>query len=208
MSRGVKIGAIATVATTLACATALGASTYVARTFTQPKSAGLPVTGVLSDLLAVAEARVVVPSQWTTLKAPAGSLRFRSRNNPSCRYTITFTVATRAAPAADDVAAYVTSALPAQGPRFVLDSGRHGRAAFRVVRAGGRPQAVDALWSATLTRRADVAPTGQAIWSDIRVHAVAGKTDECHSGTWRQVLGPQLGDLLATAGSSLHFTKK
>jgi hypothetical protein len=210
MSHSSRVAGLAVAATAaVGCSVALAAtSSYHAHTYTQTKSHGLPVSGKLSDLLAVAGGRVVVPAQWTVLKTPAGQLRFQSRNNPSCRYTTTFTIATRSAPAADDPTAYVVSALPAKGPRYVLDTGRHGGAAFRVVRAGGRPQTLDALWTGPLTRRADVAPSGQAIWTDIKAHAVARTADECHSGTWRQTLGPQLGDALATARTSLHFVKK
>ena len=190
------------------CTAALAATTtYQAHIYTQPRSQGLPVSGPLADYVAVARARVVVPTAWTVLKAPAGQLRFRS-GNTTCHYTTTFTVVTRRAPTSDDPTAYVTSALPAKGSRNVLDTGRHGGAAFRVVRAGGQPQALDALWTATLTRRADVAASGQAVWADIRAHAVAGARDECHSGSWRKTLGPQLGDALATARTSLDFKKK
>jgi hypothetical protein len=202
-------GLTAAASAVVGCTVALAATShYDAHSFTQSKSDGLPVSGPLSDLLAVAGGRVVVPARWTVLRAPAGRLRFQSRNNPSCRYTTTFTIATRTAPPADDPVAYVTSALPAKGPRYVLDNGRHGGAAFRVVRAGGRPTTLDALWTGQLTRRADVAPSGQAIWTNIKAHAVARTGDECHSGTWRQTLGPQLGDALATARTSLHFVKK
>jgi hypothetical protein len=85
----------------------------------------------------------------------------------------------------------------------------HGSRAFRVVRQpgiGGRVR-LDALWAAVLTRRADIAPAGQAAWTEIRVSAVSRAGDECHSGTWRQALGPAIGDSLAVARTGLRFTK-
>ena len=200
--------AAATVTAALSCTVALAAATrYDTHSYTQAKSQGMAVSGPLSDYVALARGRVVVPSQWTVLKAPQGRLRFKSGHD-ACHYTTTFSIATRTASATDDPTAYVTSALPAKSASYVLDSGRRGGRAFRVVRAGGQPQTLDALWTGTLTRRADIAPTGQAIWTTIKVHSVAGARDECHAGTWRDTLGPQLGDALATARTSLDFVKK
>jgi hypothetical protein len=71
---------------------------------------------------------------------------------------------------------------------------------------GGRVR-LDALWSGVLTRRADIAPAGQAAWTEIRVTALSRAGDECHAGTWRQALGPAIGDSLATARASLRFGK-
>jgi hypothetical protein len=71
---------------------------------------------------------------------------------------------------------------------------------------GGRVR-LEALWAGVLTKRSDIAPAGQAAWTEIRVIAMSGAGDECHSGTWRQALGPTIGDSLAVARTSLHFTK-
>lgn len=71
---------------------------------------------------------------------------------------------------------------------------------------GGRVR-LDALWAGVLTKRLDIAPAGQVAWTAIRVAAVSRAGDECHSGTWRQALGPTIGDSLAVARTSLHFTK-
>ena len=113
------------------------------------------------------------------------------------------------APAAD-AADRVAARLPAAGPRYVLDGGERGNRAFRVIRrksSGGQVR-VDALWTGVLTRRADVAPAGQAAWTEIRVRAASRSGDECHAGTWREALGPAIGDSLAVARTALHFTKK
>ena len=66
---------------------------------------------------------------------------------------------------------------------------------------------LDALWAGVLTERTDIAPAGQVAWTEIRVTAVSRAGDECHSGTWRQALGPTIGDSLAVARTSLRFTK-
>jgi hypothetical protein len=182
--------------------------TFVARTIVEPASPGLAVTGPLSEFRATSKARVVVPSTWRSLSAPAGRLRLQSANNPSCRYTVTYTVTSAVAPS-QDAAAYVASKLPLPGAPYLLDSGVRGSRAFRVVRqpsAGGRVR-VDALWATVLTRRSDVAPIGQVVWTEIRVSALSRPGDECHSGTWRQALGPAIGDSLAVARTTLKFTK-
>jgi hypothetical protein len=141
------------------------------------------------------------------MASTAGRRRFESTRSPGCRYRITFSVATRLA-AASDPEAYVTAGLPAKSAPYLLDSGVHGSRAFRVVRQqSGSGVRIDGLWAAVLTRRTDIAPSGQVAWSEIRVSARSRAGDECHSGTYRQVLGPQLGDALAIARATLRFVK-
>jgi hypothetical protein len=59
-----------------------------------------------------------------------------------------------------------------------------------------------------LTRRADIAPAGQQVWTELRATAVSRRGDECHSGTYRESLGPALGDALATARTRLRFVRR
>jgi hypothetical protein len=182
--------------------------TYATRTVTEPAASGLAVTGPLSEFVVTSRARVIVPTSWQRRSAPAGQLRFVTTQNPSCRYTVTYTAKSVLA-SSQDAAAYVTARLPAPGPRFVLDTGSRGNRAFRVVRQagiGGRVR-LDALWAGVLTRRSDIAPAGQAAWTEVRVSAISRSGDECHSGTWREAVGPAIGDSLAVARTTLHFTK-
>jgi hypothetical protein len=182
--------------------------TFVTRTFTEPAKPGLGVTGALSGYRVTPTGRVVVPSSWRTLAAPAGQLRFQSVNNSSCRYTVTYDVTSVLAPS-QDASGYVAAHLPSASARHLLDSGVRGNRAYRVVRQpgiGGRVR-LDALWAGVLTKRTDIAPAGQVAWSEIRVTALSRPRDECHSGTWRQALGPTIGDSLAVARTSLRFTK-
>jgi hypothetical protein len=72
---------------------------------------------------------------------------------------------------------------------------------------GGRVR-VDGLWAGVLTRRADIAPSGQSAWTEIHVAAVSRPGSECHAGTWREALGPTIGDSLAVARTRLRFTRK
>ena len=121
---------------------------------------------------------------------------------------MTYTVKSVLAPS-QDASSYVAAGLASPSARHLLDSGVHGNRAFRVVRQpgiGGRVR-LDALWAGVLTKRTDIAPAGQVAWTQIRVTAMSRAGDECHSGTWRQALGPAIGDSLAVARTRLHFTK-
>jgi hypothetical protein len=182
--------------------------TFVTRTFTEPAKPGLTVTGPLSGYRVTSVGRVVVPTAWRSLSAPAGRLRFRNVNNASCSYTVTYTVTSLLAPR-QDPAAYVATKLPAASSRHLLDSGVRGGRAFRVVRQPGVGAQVrlDALWAAVLTARTDIAPPGQVAWTEIRVTALSRPGSECHAGTWREALGPAIGDSLAVARTGLHFTR-
>lgn len=113
------------------------------------------------------------------------------------------------APAADP-GDYAAARLPAASSRHLLDSGERGNRAFRVVRQqgiGGRVR-VDALWAGVLTRRSDIAANGRIAWTEIRVSAVSRSGDECHAGTWREAVGPTIGDSLAVARTKLRFSKR
>lgn len=211
----IRMGRLAGLALTVAVglvaaapAAAAQRATFVTRTLTEPATPGLAVTGPLSEFRATSRARVVVPSAWRSLRAPAGRLRFQSVNNPSCRYDLTYSVRSVLA-TSQDAAAYVTAKLPAPGAPYVLDSGVRGRRAFRVVRQRGTSGRVrlDALWATVVSARSDIAPAGQVAWTEVRVTAMSRAGDECHAGTWRDALGPAIGDSLAVARTALHFSK-
>lgn len=183
-------------------------SRYVSHSLVEAAAPGLTVTGPLKEFHAVNGARIIVPTSWRSLSAKAGQRRYLSAQNSSCHYRVTFTAKSRLGAPADPVA-YVNAALPAQSARYLLDSGLHGSRAFRVVRkqTSGATVRVDALFATVLTRRADIAPAGQVAWAEIRVSATSSAGDECHSGTYREALGPQIGDMLATARVRLRFVK-
>ena len=184
-------------------------ASYVSRSFVEPASPGLTVAPPLQDLRAAASARVIVPALWRGLKGNSGQLRLITTANASCRYTVTFTVRSRIAPAGaatDYVPAHLGLTLARQ---FLLDSGQRGSSAFSVYREPGIGGIVRlrGLRGAVLTRRADIAPAGQLVWSELRVTAASRPGDECHAGTWREALGPTLGDTLATARTRLRFVR-
>jgi hypothetical protein len=193
----------------LALPATAGAATstdYVARSFTDTAATGLPVTGPLAPRRAVARVRVIVPARWTRQSAPAGQLRLITPG-VGCRYRVTFTVgAALSSPGAS--AARVDALLPSPGARRVLDEGTRRGAAFRVTRPVSPDERIRlrGLRTGILTRRADIVPAGQNAWADVRVAATERAGDECHSGTYRENVGPALGDALATARVRLDFT--
>lgn len=205
------LGAVfaATVAAILSLAGGAQAATgeYVTRSVNEPADPGLEVQPPLDEFRAVSRARVVVLKEWRSQRASAGRLAFLTPGT-SCRYRVTFSVRTRIAPPGDPVA-YVTAALPSPGPAYLLDAGQRTGTAFRTVRRrnSGEIVRIDALWAQVLTRRRDIVPAGQVAWTEIRVAAASRPGDECHSGTWREVMGPRISDALATARASLRFVR-
>jgi hypothetical protein len=185
---------------------------YVVRSFAEPVNPGLEVSKPLEEFRAISRARVVVPTEWRRLNARSGQLRFITPQvsaGGSCRYRVMFSVRSRLAPPRD-AGDYVADALPPPAQMRLFDKGERGRSAFRVTRArgGGPIVRLRAFWAAVLTRRHDIAPAGQVAWSEISATAASRRGDECHSGTWRAVLGPQLGDALATARTRLDFVRR
>ncbi len=182
---------------------------YRALSFNEAADPGLTVSGRLGEtFVAVARARVVVPGEWKRLSAGADRLRFITPGR-GCRYVVTMRVRS-AITTARDMEAYATGALPAETSAHVLDRGtRASTSAFRVVREPLEARVrLRGLRAAVLTRRDDIAPAGSIVVSELRATATSRKGDECHSGTYRERLGPQLGDALATARTSLKFVRK
>jgi hypothetical protein len=199
----------------LACTAVLGlsapvaatGSTYTVDSLTEPANPGLAVGAPLSEFHVVSKARIVVPVTWKRLPSPAGSLDFRSSDSPGCTYSISFSVRSQLV-ATQSTAAFVAGALPSADPRRLLDSGERGSSAFRVVRPVGTAGGIvhlNGLWASVLSRRTDIAPKGQVAWTELSVSATSLPNQDCGSGTYRDVLGPALGDVLATARTTLHF---
>jgi hypothetical protein len=197
---------VACVSATIAVTGSASATTrYTADALNEPAAPGLAVTGALSGFHASSHARVIVPADWRTLPAAGGGLRFQSRESPGCTYAIAFSV--RSLLATQTALAFVAGSLPSTDPRRLLDSGQRRSSAFRVVRpasTGGVVHIVG-LWASVLTRRADIVPAGEVALSEIAVEATSLPHQDCGSGTYRDVLGPELGDALAAAHTELHI---
>ena len=166
---------------------------YVARSFTEPAKPGLAVSAPLEKFRVVTRARVVVPAEWRRLRADSGQLGFLTLG-ASCRYRVTITARTlldQPRAAVD----YVADALPSPAQGRLLDQGQRGSSAFRVIHGPGAGSEVrlDAIWAGVLTKRTDIAPTGQVAWSEIRVAAASRPGDECHSRIRRRFRGESGG---------------
>jgi hypothetical protein len=140
----------------------------------------------------------VTPGTWQVVKRTKTHLSFRV-GTTNCRYSVTFT--TRLAEDTDEAPLeHVTAELPAPSTRYVLDQGtRTSSAAWGVTRLGRtstRDQRVQ-LRAIRVDRRS--LGGGVKAWQETVVSAVSRAQDECHAGTYRNALGPQIGDALATA---------
>jgi hypothetical protein len=186
--------ALAVVGTTAAVAS--GATSLVSR-----KVASVHDKALSNDdnVLANFSARVFLPSNWSTRSGGSTTLRF-SEGGRNCRYTGTVTAHVERG-AKGNAIAFVRADLPITEPKLLLDEGARNVGAWRVVRVrrdDGRTQVkAEAARPLTVTRNA--LPSDQAAWLVLKASATSRKGSECHSGTYRAVLGPYLGDAFATA---------
>lgn len=164
------------------------------------KPSHVRVEGSSSTRTATLRARITVPRTWrlVTSRAALQTYRIGSR---SCTYTTRVRTALVVTDAAD-ASALAVQLAPASGP-YVLDEGTRGRAAWRVTRlkdAKTTSMFAVGVYPRSLGRDAGaVAGEGQSAFQVIRVTSASHTGDECHSGTYRQVAGPQIGDALAIA---------
>jgi hypothetical protein len=204
----IALGAVASLGSGAALAATSQHGRYLAVSVTEPATAGVPANKPLEGYVRVSKARVVVPAEWTRLSAKPGQLRFLTPGQ-SCRYRVTLAVSSRRAPdgAGSD---YVAAGLPAPGPQYVLAEGPRRSGAFRVIREKGTGSVVRlrALWAAVVGRRVGLAPGQGVVWTELSVSAASRKGDECHAGTWRERMGPQIGDALAGTHAQLAFARK
>jgi hypothetical protein len=143
-----------------------------------------------------------IPSGWKRTASTPVSRTYRAASTGLCVFTVG--VSTRIAPDADESPSeHVAAATPYQRPGYVVDAGTRNTAAWRVVRLPGSRTDPRVRLDAMLAVRNRLG-TGERAWHETRVTAVSRKGDECHSGTYRNVLGPQIGNLLATATGRIY----
>jgi hypothetical protein len=145
-------------------------------------------------------ARVAFPSDWTRRGRDAATVRLRERTR-GCRYDVTARarVVTAVQP---DSAAYALDVVPAAERRSLLDDGRRGVAAWRVAKLPGSDRVrLRGVWAAPArdVRALRGAPAGLRAFDEIAVDATAVAGDSCPTGNYRDVVGPEIGDALATA---------
>ena len=144
------------------------------------------------------------PATWKLSSHTSTSRRYRGPSNGACTYDVT--VSTRAAADKPQTATeHVTEALPVPTRSRVLETGTRNESAWRITRpeATGRVR-VEAM----LAIRRSYGPGAKA-WHETRVTALSRPGDECHSGTYRETLRTQIGNLLASAGGRIYrFTTR
>jgi hypothetical protein len=159
----------------------------------RPPSA--PVQG-LPGATAQPQATLAFPTNWHVRSLNKGVLVMRE-GSPSCTYTVRASLAVAAGDAAD-ATARATALAPATGAR-VLETGTRNSAAWRVTRPQVPGQVVRIVAVRVDPLRFASQQAGTKLWLQTTLTAVSGVGNECHSGTYREVAGPAIGDALATA---------
>ncbi|MCW3046179.1 MAG: hypothetical protein JWO74_463 [Solirubrobacterales bacterium] len=194
--------ATASLAVTGAAAPAAGAATY--RSFGLTSSA--PAGGVAGSTTSF-RARVVLPTSWKRLSAPAGALRFREGHG-NCFFTVTLSLRTRVG-ASGSPADHVAADLGVPAPAYLLDGGERPPGAWRVTRdATANPRiTLHGEYARVAHADAGLIAGGQSAWAEIIASASSRPGDQCHSGTYRDTLGPALGDAFATARTMAYVRR-
>src|SRR3954453_10532045 len=145
------------------------------------------------------------PATWTLRSHTSSSRTYRGPSNPGCTYDVT--VSTRVTPdKAQPATAHVPEALPAPPRAYLLETGTRDTSAWRIVRQRSTGPVYRVRVNGILaTRRAY--GTGTKAWHEIRVSAISRPGDECHSGTYRETVRSQVGDLLATSTGRIYRFK-
>jgi hypothetical protein len=147
-----------------------------------------------SGLTVNMEQSLLVPGAWQARKAPAGHRRFLSPD-ARCPYLIDVWTTARLAPRTT-ASAQLDVILPEASARRVIDHGTRGIAAWRVTHPAASHVTLRAVRTRTLTLGTGVTvPAGQAVWLDLWATATPSGATECHSGSYRSRIGPQLGDM-------------
>jgi hypothetical protein len=166
------------------------------------RSPATPVEG-LPSLSAVASTKLTFPADWRVRRLKGGVLTLREGSR-QCTYTVTASSRVSAGDAAD-ASARVTALAPATGARL-LESGVRNSAAWRVTRPDAGNQRVRIVAVRAQPLRFASSQAGRSLWLQTTVTAVSRVGDECHSGTYREVAGPFIGDALATARARAYLT--
>jgi hypothetical protein len=154
-------------------------------------------------------ASFLVPSTWTRVTGTdVRHLSFRTRpgsGGPSCSYSITFTVR-QAADTQQTPAERVAAATPTPSSAYLLETGTRKGGAWRVTRLRSTDGRVRLL--AQQSARHAVEHRVYE-WVDVIVSAISSSGSECHTGTYRDALGPQIGvGLASVVGSAYDFARR
>lgn len=170
----------------------------------------VPTVSGMDDIVAKGSARLLFPSTWKVQTATR-SLTLRNQRTSECGYTITVKADYVLQDRGAEAAVLAEERAPATGP-YVVDEGTRGSMAWRVTRvrdsARTRLLAVRMAPTAITAGRDHPLPAGKQLYSRTVVTAVDGRNDECHTGTYRNAVGPSIGDALALQKSGGFVTGK
>lgn len=185
-------------------AVGLGATVAGAVETASVKSRTVPITKAIDGMdtaYAQGTVRLGFPASWEA-KTGKTSLVVKKKTS-GCSYTITAKMDYVLLDRGTDTAPAVEAAAPATGP-YLLDSGTRGTMSWRVTRPKDpsstrtRLLAVRLAPSAITPGAKAPLPAGKQAYARTIVKAIDGVDDECHTGTYRNSLGPAIGDALAT----------
>jgi hypothetical protein len=159
----------------------------------------IPTVTGMDGVVAEGNVRLVFPSSWTARTGKA-SLTLRNRRTAECGYTVTVKTDYVVFDRGSAATALATQLAPATGP-YLVDAGTRGSMAWRVTRVRDtqrtRILAVRIAPSAVTAGRDHPLPAGKQFFLRTTATAVDGANDECHTGTYRDSLGPSIGDAFA-----------
>lgn len=149
-----------------------------------------------SDLSYAVGGFIAVPASWSARRT-GSRIHLRDGDFPHCIFDTDVTsqaVQSNAGTPADAI-----SAQQNVGSRYVIDSGTRGRGAWRVVRVPGGPSGgVTVVGDLLVPYAASPGSVASTTWVGLHAIAQARAGSECHSGMYRQAVGPQIGDALAS----------
>lgn len=176
-------------------ATAASATAVTTGAVRVPHTSTVSVDGA-PGAVGVITTSLLVPNSWKRQKSKGTPTWLAGHGN--CFYRVTTRSTLTVAPSSL-AAVRVAGDLPEVGPR-ILDSGTRNSAAWRVTRPemAGRKHLRAVASFATRATSGVALLAGQSLWLEVWLDGLSRVGDECHSGTYRQTLGPQMGDVLST----------
>jgi hypothetical protein len=188
-------------------AVGLGATAVAAPETGSQKSRAVPISATVDGFpagKAQGKVRLNFPIAWKA-RTSATALTI-TKSTPACTYKVTAKADYVVGDKGADTAPLVEAAAPAKGP-YLLDHGTRGTTSWRVTRVqdgSTRTRLVAVRMAPTAITAGTKAPlpAGKQFFLRTTVRAIDGADDECHTGTYRQSLGPAIGDALVTQKGS------
>lgn len=159
-----------------------------------------PTVAGYDGVVAKGSVRLLLPGSWAP-RTTRTALVLRNTRSSACAYTVTVRAAYVLGDRGAATGPMVEALTPATGP-LLLDEGTRGTTSWRVTRIRQqtgpttriRLKAVRMAPSAITAGRDHPLPAGKQVFLRTTVTAIDRADDECHTGTYRDAVGPQIGD--------------